>query len=273
VDHPFPVLIPDDILARLRSARRAMALTGAGVSAESGIPTFRNPGTGLWSQYSPEVFATQRGWNRDPRLVWAWYTHRRRIARAAEPNPAHRALARLANHYPEFAVVTQNVDGLHHRGGSPIVHELHGSLHRFKCSVEGTPVAYADHDDGNPAALEALERGETPEVPHCPACGALVRPDVVWFGEPLPPKPYLFAEVAALSCEVCFVVGTSALVYPAAGLPEIARRRGALIVEVNPEETELTPDADLSLRGPAGVMLPRLVERIIAGAEPQAEER
>ncbi len=264
MDQPDSVQIPDNILSRLRSARHAMALTGAGISAESGIPTFRDPGEGLWSRYSPEEFATERGWRRDPRLVWGWYTHRRRVARAAQPNPGHQALARLAGYYPDFAVVTQNVDGLHAHAGSPIVYELHGNIHRFKCSVEGTPVTYDDPDDDNPAAWEALERGEAPPVPTCLACGALVRPDVVWFGEPLPLEPYLRAEAAAAACDVCFVVGTSALVYPAAGLPWIARANGALVIEVNPETTELTPDADLSLRGRAGVVLPRLVDLILA---------
>ena len=257
-----PITVPDHILIRLRSAKRAMALTGAGISAESGIPTFRAPGTGLWSQYSPEEFATPRGWRRNPRLVWGWYTHRRRLARAAQPNPGHRALARLADLYPEFTLVTQNVDSLHTRAGSRNVVELHGSLFRFKCSAEDTPVAYDDPLDGDPDAMAALERGETPEVPRCPRCGALVRPDVVWFEEVLPTDPYAAAEEAADRCDLCFVVGTSALVWPAAGLPLQAQRHGALLIEVNPETTDLTRRADLSLRGPAGIILPQLVAKI-----------
>lgn len=257
-----PFSVPDDILARLRSAKRAMALTGAGISAESGIPTFRDPGTGLWSQYSPEEFATPRGWQRNPRLVWGWYTHRRRLARAAQPNAGHRALAHLADFYPNFTLVTQNVDSLHTRAGSRNVVELHGSLFRFKCSEEHTPVEYDDPLDGDPDAMAALEHGETPEVPRCPRCGALVRPDVVWFEEALPTGPYAAAEEAADQCDVCFVVGTSALVWPAASLPVQARERGALLIEVNPEPTDLTRRANLSLRGPAGVILPRLVEMI-----------
>src|SRR5262249_50378653 len=150
-------------------------LTGAGISAESGIPTFRAPGTGLWSQYPVEDFATPRGWRRNPRLVWGWYTHRRRLARAAAPNPGHLALARLAEYYPDFTLITQNVDGLHERAGSREVIELHGNLTRFRCSIEQTPVQWTDSEDDDPTAMERLERGETPEVPTCPRCGSLLR--------------------------------------------------------------------------------------------------
>jgi NAD-dependent deacetylase len=256
------IAVPPALLLCLRAARRAMALTGAGVSAESNIPTFRDPGKGLWSQYSPKDFATPRGWRRNPRLVWGWYTHRRRLARRAEPNAGHVALAVLADYYAEFTLVTQNVDGLHARAGSRDVLELHGSLFRFKCSADGAPVNYDDPEDDDPAAMEALERGEGPDVPPCPRCGALVRPDVVWFEEALPEEPYWRAEAAARACDVCFVVGTSALVWPAAGLPLAARSHGALLVEVNPEPTDLTAKTDLSLRGPAGLVLPQLVKLI-----------
>ncbi len=251
--------IPDGVLARLRAARRVMALTGAGVSAASGIPTFRAPGAGLWSQYSPSVFATPRGWARDPQLVWGWYTHRRRLARRAQPNAAHTALAALGAYYPAFTLVTQNVDGLHQRAGSQHVIELHGSLYRVRCSRDDTPVDWQDPDDDNPAALEALERGETPPVPHCPDCDALLRPDVVWFEETLPEAAFAEAEEAARQCEVCLVVGTSALVWPAAGLPLTAQRRHALIIEINPEHTDLSRRADLAIRLPADVALPQLV--------------
>jgi NAD-dependent deacetylase len=254
------IAVPPALLLRLRTARRAMALTGAGISAESGIPTFRDPGEGLWSQYSPEDFATPRGWRRNPRLVWGWYTHRRRLAWRAQPNAGHVALAALADYYPEFTLVTQNVDGLHRRAGSRDVLELHGSLFRFKCSADGAPVDYDDPEDDDPAAMEALERGDGPEVPVCPRCGALVRPDVVWFEESLPEEPYRRAEAAACACDVCFIVGTSALVWPAAGLPLTARLCGAVLIEVNPEPTDVTARTDLSLRGPAGHILPQLVK-------------
>lgn len=259
------------ILARLRSAASALALTGAGISAESGIPTFRAPGTGLWSQYRIEDFATPGAWRRNPKLVWGWYTHRRRIARAAQPNPGHRALAALEAYYPDFTLATQNVDGLHTRAGSASVAELHGNIHRFRCTAEDVPIEWSDPEDDDPAAMERLERGEGPDVPACPRCGALLRPDVVWFEEPLPDEPYRIASMAAARAEVCFVVGTSALVYPAAALPGLARRAGALVVEVNPEPTELTPHADLSLRGPAGVILPALAGLIVAGENEQRE--
>ncbi|HUY76203.1 MAG TPA: NAD-dependent deacylase [Ktedonobacterales bacterium] len=255
--------IPDAMLARLRTARRALALTGAGVSAASGIPTFRAPGAGLWSQYSPSVFATPRGWARDPQLVWGWYTHRRRLALRAQPNAAHTALAALEAYYPTFTLVTQNVDGLHQRAGSQQVVELHGSLYRFRCSRENTPVDWRNPDDNDPAALAALERGETSPVPHCPTCDALLRPDVVWFEEALPEDAYAQAEVAARDCEVCLVVGTSALVWPAAGLPLLAADNDALLIEINPEATDLTRRADLSVRMAADVALPQLV-RLLA---------
>ena len=256
---------PAPILTRLRSATAALAITGAGISAESGIPTFRAPGTGLWSQYRITDFATPDAWRRNPKLVWGWYTHRRRIARAAQPNPGHRALATLEAYYPDFTLATQNVDGLHTRAGSVRVAELHGNIHRFRCTAENIRVEWSDPEDDDPAAMERLERGEGPEVPACPRCGALLRPDVVWFEEPLPDEPYQIAATAAAHADVCFVVGTSALVYPAAELPLLARRAGALVVEVNPEPTELTPHADLSLRGPAGVILPALAMLIVAG--------
>ncbi len=262
-----PIDLPDAVLSRLRAARSVLVLTGAGISAESGIPTFRAPGTGLWSQYRIEDFATPDAWRRNPQLVWSWYAHRRRLAQRAQPNAGHLALAELAAYYPDFTLVTQNVDGLHTRAGNKGVIELHGSLQRFRCSRDDRPVAYTDPDDNNPAALAALEAGELLDVPRCPDCGALVRPDIVWFGEALPLHDFARAEDAARACQVCFVVGTSAIVYPAAALPETARKAGALIVEINPEETELTPYADLSLRGPAGVVLPQLVARITQNAQ------
>lgn len=258
-----PLSLPSDVLAGLRAATSIMALTGAGISAESGVPTFRAPGTGLWSQYRIEDFATPRAWNRDPKLVWGWYTHRRRLARRVQPNAGHQALAQLGAFHPRLTVVTQNVDGLHTRAGSRDVLELHGSLFRFRCSSEGISIPYDDPEDDDPEAMERLERGDGPAVPTCPQCGALLRPDIVWFEEPLPVDVLARAEEVARQCEVCLVIGTSAQVYPAAALPQTARRRGALIIEVNPEETELTSQAHLSLRGPAGLALPQLVDLIV----------
>ncbi len=250
-------------LERLRAARRVIALTGAGVSAESGIPTFRGAdGAGFWGRYDPRDLASRAGYERNPGRAWAWYAMRRAQLRSIEPNPAHDALARLGDFYPDFTLVTQNVDGLHERVGSRDVIELHGNLAHVKCLIEDTPIAWDDPPDAPVMTEEALERGDWPDVPRCPHCGGLLRPDVVWFGEMLPAIAFARAEIAAQDCQICLVVGTSAEVYPAASLPETARRRGALIVEVNPEATDLSRWADLSLRGPAGVILPALVEKI-----------
>lgn len=255
--------IPEPVLSRLRGAQRVIALTGAGISAESGIPTFRDLGSGLWSRFDPDQIATPQAWRRNPRLVWGWYASRRMQAHRVAPNAGHLALARLADFYPRFSVVTQNVDGLHVRAGSRDVIELHGNIHRVKCSAEDTVVEWTDPQSEDPAALDALERGEGPDVPVCPTCGALLRPDVVWFGEMLPVDAYRRAEELAATCDACLVVGTSAVVQPAADLPRIARRAGACVVEVNPEETEISAWVDLSLHGPAGVVLPQLVDLIV----------
>ncbi len=258
-----PLTLPPQTLALLRQAKSVMVLTGAGISAESGIPTFRTPGSGLWSKYRIEDFATPGAWRRNPKLVWGWYTHRRRLARHVQPNAGYLALAQLGGVYPSFTVVTQNVDGLHTRAGSRHVLELHGSLFRFRCTIEDTPIPYEDPEDDDPNAMERLERGEGPDVPTCPNCGAMLRPDIVWFEEPLPEAVLMLADEAARQCDVCLVVGTSAQVYPAAALPQTARRRGAFIVEINPEETELTSQSHLSLRGPAGQALPQLAALIV----------
>lgn len=258
-----PLTLPPETLALLRQAQSVMVLTGAGISAESGVPTFRSTGSGLWDKYRIEDFATPGAWRRNPKLVWGWYTHRRRLARHVQPNAGHLALAQLGDFYPSFTVVTQNVDGLHARAGSRHVLELHGSLFRFRCSMDDTPIPYEDPEDDDPKAMERLELGEGPDVPACPQCGARLRPDIVWFEEPLPMATLMLADEAARQCDVCLVVGTSAQVYPAAALPQTARNHGALIVEINPEETDLTTQAHLSLRGPAGQALPQLTALIV----------
>jgi NAD-dependent deacetylase len=259
-DIPFD--IPKEALERLRVARRVFALTGAGVSAESGIPTFRAPRTGLWSQYRIEDFATPGAWRRDRRLVWSWYSHRRRLARHTQPNPAHLALARLEHRSARFLLATQNVDGLHQRAGSAAVVELHGSLFRFRCSAEDTPIAWEDPDDDDPEALARLERGELMEPPPCPRCGAALRPDIVWFEEALPRAPWAAAEDAATACDVCLVIGTSALVFPTANLPRLAQRHGAYLIEVNPEATSMTRQANWSAHAQAGMALPALLRAL-----------
>jgi NAD-dependent deacetylase len=244
----------DDIAAaarRLAPATSVVVLTGAGVSRESGIPTFRDVQTGLWARYDPAQLATRGGFLRDPQLVWAWYDYRRRMVEAAEPNAGHHAIVTLARLLPAVTVVTQNVDGLHQAAGSLRVLELHGSLRRFKCLGGG--------HDGFTAA-DFAGQAETP--PHCPACGDLLRPDVVWFGEMLPEE--VLAEATALcgACDLLLVVGTSGVVYPAAGLPGLARRAGAYVIDVNPQRDEIAGDADLFLQGPGGEVLPALAEAV-----------
>jgi NAD-dependent deacetylase len=235
----------DRAVAALRSARHVCVLTGAGISAESGVPTFRDAQTGLWARYRAEDLATPDAFARDPARIWEWYEWRRELVRAAQPNPGHRALAELAARVPQFTLVTQNVDGLHQRAGSPDVIEYHGNILRDRCGAEGVPAGRA------PLSVTGL--------PECARCGELLRPDVVWFGEPIPREALLRADAAAADCDVFLSVGTAAVVYPAAGLAERALRSGATLLEVNLEATDLSPLADLSLRGPAGEILPQLV--------------
>ena len=230
-----------------RRFQRVAVLTGAGISAESGVPTFRGEG-GLWRQYRPEELATPEAFERDPRLVWEWYDWRRGLIGACQPNRAHHTLAEMEAQLPDFTLITQNVDGLHHMAGSRRVLELHGNIWRLRCLREGT--SYEDR------------RTPLPELPpRCSHCGALLRPDVVWFGEPLPSEILEAAFAAAAACQVMLVVGTSAVVQPAASLPLIARQNGAAIVEVNPQATPLSPFADLVLRQPAAQALPHLWEK------------
>ncbi|MDQ3965615.1 MAG: NAD-dependent deacylase [Actinomycetota bacterium] len=240
------VHVPESLLAALRSAESVAILTGSGISAESGVPTFREAQTGLWARFDPEELATPEAFARDPRLVWEWYTWRRELVEKAAPNPGHEALAELERHIPSFALITQNVDGLHRRAGSQNVVELHGNIRRSKCSWEGVVVEPREDDTAIP--------------PSCPRCGAHLRPDVVWFGEALPADALAEAFNAARSCDLFFSVGTSGLVQPAASLPFEALRHGAVVVEVNPDETPLTRQADYALRGRAGEVLPALVK-------------
>lgn len=245
VSKPSNVGFPPELIGRLRAARRVVALTGAGVSAESGIPTFRDAPSGLWARFKPEDLATPEAFRRDPKLVWDWYAMRRSRLREVNPNPAHVALAAMERCVPEFLLVTQNVDGLHQRAGSIRVCELHGNITRTKCFEENTVVeAWAETD-------------EVP--PRCPRCGGRLRPDVVWFNEALPEEELREAMEASRSCDVFLSIGTSALVSPAAWLPMEALRRGAFVVEVNPVATPLTPRASFFLQGAAGVVLPALV--------------
>lgn len=238
--------IPVELVALLREAQRVVVLTGAGISAESGVPTFRQAQTGLWAQYDPQELATPQAFRRNPRLVWEWYSWRRQLVGAAEPNAGHLALAEMEKRVPEFTLVTQNVDSLHHRAGSQNVIELHGNISRNKCFDEGTIVTAWP------------ETGKVP--PRCPRCQGLLRPDVVWFGEQLPNEALGRAFAAARNCDVFFSVGTSALVQPAASLPLEAAESGAVTVEINPQPTPISAFMDFVLSGPAGEILPALVE-------------
>jgi NAD-dependent deacetylase len=236
-----------DLIEALRQAERVVALTGSGISAESGVPTFREAQTGLWARYDPQRLATPEAFDRDPHLVWEWYEWRRNLVSEALPNPGHRALAELERRVPEFSLITQNVDGLHQRAGSRDVVELHGNILRSRCSREGVIVEPEDRDDAVP--------------PRCPRCGALLRPDVVWFGEMLPAGALEAASEAARGCELFLSVGTSSLVYPAAALGYVALESGATLVEINAGETPLSRQADHVLRGRAGELLPELLRR------------
>ncbi len=239
--------IADELVQELRRARRVAVLTGAGVSAESGVPTFRDAGTGLWAQYVPEELATRAGFRRNPRLVWEWYASRRETIARVQPNPGHVALAEMERRLPDFTLITQNVDGLHARAGSRHVLELHGNISRTKCFREDVIV-------------EKWDNGTVP--PRCPRCGSYLRPDVVWFGEALPYAALSEAIEAAETCDIFLSVGTSAEVEPAASLPLEALSRGRVVVEVNPENTSLSSRATFRLPGPSGVYLPLLVDRV-----------
>jgi len=227
----------------LNEAKRVAVLTGAGISAESGVPTFRGPG-GLWKQFRPEDLATPQAFARDPELVWQWYDWRRALIAQVQPNAGHRALAELERRGREFTLITQNVDGLHQEAGSQSVLEVHGSIWNLRCTRCGN---------------EWLEKKVSLVLPpHC-ECGAMARPGVVWFGENLNPRIWNAAEDAAAACEVFLVTGTSALVYPAAGLVPLARSSGAKIIEVNLEATPMSSVVDCALIGRAGDILPQLI--------------
>ncbi|GAB4492056.1 MAG: NAD-dependent deacylase [Anaerolineales bacterium] len=240
---------PAELLHYLRAASRVAVLTGAGASQESGLRTFRDAQDGLWAQYRPEDLATPQAFAENPRLVWDFYAMRRLKAGEVQPNPGHYALAALEKRFADFTLITQNVDGLHQRAGSQKVIELHGSITRARCSACGFfPENWAD------------SAGD--EVPPCPRCGALLRPDVVWFGETLPPEA-LSAAVAAVSrCQAFFSIGTSGLVQPAASLAFAAKQRGAVVVEINAEATPLTPSADFFFAGRSGEILPTLLDAL-----------
>lgn len=237
----------------LAQASAVAILTGAGISAESGVPTFRGPG-GLWKNFKPEELATPEAFARDPRLVWEWYDSRRQAIAPAQPNAAHRALVEIEKRKPRFTLITQNVDGLHDLAGSGKILKLHGDIWRMRCTSCG--------------ANFPNRRVPLPKIPpHC-ACGGLARPGVVWFGEPLPEGMMMEAEHAVAAAQVFLVIGTSAVVYPAAALIPYAKQAGAKVIEINPEETAWSATVDCALRGLAGDLTPRLLESEPSNGQP-----
>jgi NAD-dependent deacetylase len=235
--------IPAALITALRDARHICVLTGAGVSAESGVPTFRDAQSGLWEKYDPMDLATPQAFIADPNLIWGWYRWRRELVSQADPNPAHLALAALADLVPKLTLVTQNVDGLHQRAGSAGVIEFHGNLFDDRCFRDGRL-----ETDLKEAA-----------VPMCSDCGELLRPGVIWFGEAIPEAALEDSFAAARECDVFLSIGTSSLVFPAAGLIDLARDTGATTVEINPNPTSASANLDFMLQGNAGLIIPKLV--------------
>jgi NAD-dependent deacetylase len=237
--------VTEELKERFREAWAVAVLTGAGISAESGVPTFRGGGgAAVWRGMPVEKIATPQMWRADPVTFWQWYAYRREVIERAEPNSAHRAIAAWERQFERLTVITQNVDGLHQRAGSRNVLELHGSLWRVRCPQCGLKM-----ED---------RRVPLPEIPpRCPSCGGIVRPDVVLFGEAVPEAVFSQAVAATATCDLFLVVGTSAVVYPAAALPALAKQNRAFVIEVNPETTPVTEIADVTILGRAGEILPR----------------
>ena len=231
----------------LSSAKKIVFFTGAGISAESGIPTFRGK-DGIWNKMKPEELANFDAFLRNPQIVWDWYQYRKKIVHQAAPNPAHLTISELQKYFDEITVVTQNVDNFHLRAGSKVVYELHGNIEKNYCISCGKRYDFEN--------LSVEEK-----VPNCD-CGGLIRPDIVWFGEFLPEEAYSLSEEAAEDCDMMFIVGTSAVVFPAANIPYIAKRNGKYLVEINIERTELSNIADLSLFGKAGEILPQILQLV-----------
>lgn len=238
-------ILSRQFLDRIAAARHVCVLTGAGVSAESGVPTFRSAG-GLWEKYDPRELATEAAFRADPDLVWSWYSWRRTLIAGVDPNPGHRALAEFPSVFPRLSLITQNVDNLHQRAGSPEVHELHGNIERSRCIECRKPYP----GDEAPRTEHALRCG----------CGGYIRPGVVWFGETLPEDELRFAQAAASDCDLFLTVGTSGQVYPASDLPVQARRRGAYVVEINPEPSAIAHLVDERIALPSGVALPAVLD-------------
>ena len=241
-------MIPDSLINLLRDAKRVAVLTGAGVSAESGVPTFRDAQTGLWAKYDPQDLATPQAFMANPELVWNWYAWRRDLAEQVSPNPGHYALAKMEQLVPEFATFTQNVDDLHDQAGSQNITRFHGNLFGVKCF------------DNHHMIDNWRELPGTP--PTCPECGSWLRPDVVWFGEALPENVIDHAVQVVRAADVVFSIGTSSLVMPAAAVPVEAINAGIPVIEINPNATPISEHVALTMRGKSGEVLPALVEAV-----------
>ena len=263
-----PALIAEvqDAAKLLASKQHICLLTGAGISAESGIPTFRDKQTGLWENHRAEDLATPEAFARDPALVWSWYQWRRQLVADKKPNPAHKALAYWQHHakanHQQLTFITQNVDDLHEQAGSTVVH-LHGNLARNRCSQCQTSYTSASNHSQNSEALDNsdVDRQDAVTLITCSHCGGYIRPDIVWFGESLPVQAWQTAEEAAADCEVFISIGTSSLVYPAAGLAQLAKQNGAKVIEINPNPTPNTT-VDMIIKEKAGIIMPVLVKQI-----------
>ncbi len=272
-------MLSPSVLHRIKAATHVCVFTGAGISAESGIPTFRERSEGLWAKHDPMEVATPEAYKKNPQLVWDWHVHLAEKVRKASPNAGHQAVAKLQALIPKVTVITQNVDNLHQDAGSRDVLELHGSLFRLTAFVD-KDIVYSDEQPpvichlckgyavweqcdhfADRSDLEELKLA-TGRVPRCPGCGALLRPDIVWFGEMLDPRILEGAVDAADSCDVLICVGSSLEVEPAASLPYRALRRGAVVVEINPVPTALSEAANASLIGKAGDILPMLLRQV-----------
>lgn len=280
--------LPDDVLAALARADSITVLTGAGMSAQSGIPTFRDAQTGLWSRFDPADLASHAAFVRDPDLVWGWYRRRAALAARAEPNAGHLAVARWQRHAEDrgarLTIATQNVDDLHERAGAVVAAHVHGSLTAVRCSICEAPYHgplddVDDVDDADADADATITAGEAGTAdteddirvppPSCAECGSPVRPDIVWFGEALPEDAWRAAESAAENADVVLVIGTSGVVYPFAGLPALARSAGALVVEIDPAETAVSDMAHHHLRGGAADVLPALLQSVLDQGDPR----
>ena len=246
----------------IHQAEKIAILTGAGVSKESGVPTFRDAMEGLWAKYNPQELATRQAFDRNPKLVWDWYMWRREMVNKANPNPGHIALAKLQEFKTNVHVITQNVDDLHEQAGSKDVIHLHGNIAQDKCldNCQGTPTI---------VDISQLEFDKDAGPPPCPHCFGLLRPNVVWFGEALPVEELIKAVELSKGCDVILVVGTSGLVNPAAQLPGIAKQQKAKVVEVNPDATPISTIADYRLQGKSGEVLPKVIEALETLQKPE----